>query len=666
MSHRRSISKKTKLYKNLLHNNNVFNFSKIKLTHEDLTLLNRGLGFIPTPTKINKTQLIKDINRLERRLQIFYFFGSDPDCEAGETNRDRMSFLKTLGRTSTWSPDYPNPFITTFTTSLYKKMLKIKRNSVPSNLSAGEKLALTKLKNDHSIVIKKCDKGGGIAIMDRSDYIAKINGMLSDTKVYQEVGVDNTVPKKKISDDLIKYAFRPRNQISAKQLNNIVKQKTKTPHFYGLPKVHKPNCPLRPIISQINGPAADINHIVDKYLEVAMRHIPEILQDTTDFLNKIKNITQISDKTILITADITSLYTNIPQKEGAAWVSEFYEETIKHWTAADKSQLPYLPPYRLRDMILHILSSATFTFNGKTYKQLFGTTMGASFSVRYANVYMCQWIRKFREQNRSEVFDNYHRFIDDIFATSNCDMEVVKNYCEELNKFHTSIHFEFEFNYTEAHFLDVTVCKKENSLQTKLYIKPTDRKKYLHFTSAHTKSNKTGIPKSQFIRYRRIISESTEFINKTEELEDRFRERGYPDTLLEKTKNEVSEMDRDTTLKYQTHFDKQAKFEKFLKGQPFLPFITTFFPAFENKKAQFKNIFENQYFNKMGALDPESKAPFESTTFRVFRNITPQLVYSKAKSLENILTRSRLEEVDEDRDIINILVALLEENITQD
>jgi len=45
------------------------------------------------------------------------------------------------------------------------------------------------------------------------------------------------------------------------------------PVFYGLPKVHKKDIPLRPICSQIAAPTCHINELVDHYLYIAEQHV---------------------------------------------------------------------------------------------------------------------------------------------------------------------------------------------------------------------------------------------------------------------------------------------------------------------------------------------------------------------------------------------------------
>lgn len=65
--------------------------------------------------------------------------------------------------------------------------------------------------------------------------------------------------------------------------------KTWFPQFYDLPKVHKANTPIRPIVSQINGPTYSLNKIVGRALAYAESQVPHLVNDTKTFLNKILN-----------------------------------------------------------------------------------------------------------------------------------------------------------------------------------------------------------------------------------------------------------------------------------------------------------------------------------------------------------------------------------------
>ena len=87
------------------------------------------------------------------------------------------------------------------------------------------------------------------------------------------------------------------------------------PEFYTLTKIHKVHPVGRPIISGCEGPTERISSFVDSLLQPIAKLQDSYLKDTTDFINFIEN-TIVPENIILVSMDVTSLYTNIPQEEG--------------------------------------------------------------------------------------------------------------------------------------------------------------------------------------------------------------------------------------------------------------------------------------------------------------------------------------------------------------
>ncbi|CAJ0966130.1 unnamed protein product [Ranitomeya imitator] len=85
-------------------------------------------------------------------------------------------------------------------------------------------------------------------------------------------------------------------------------------------------------------------------------------------------------------------------------------------------------------------------------------------------------------------------------------------------------------NSTEkVSFLDTLVFRDElGTLKTDLYTKPTDRNSLLHYHSLHPIATKKSIPRSQFKRLQRIVTDPNLLKTRTEEMYSKFRERGYP------------------------------------------------------------------------------------------------------------------------------------------
>ena len=96
------------------------------------------------------------------------------------------------------------------------------------------------------------------------------------------------------------------------------------PIFYTLTKIHKPKPVGRPIISGCDGPTERISSFVDTLLQPIAQKQQSFIKDTTDFISVIEK-TKIGKDTILVSMDVSSLYTNIPQAEGTEIVCKTYD-----------------------------------------------------------------------------------------------------------------------------------------------------------------------------------------------------------------------------------------------------------------------------------------------------------------------------------------------------
>ena len=74
--------------------------------------------------------------------------------------------------------------------------------------------------------------------------------------------------------------------------------------------------PRRPIVSSNGHPTERISQFVDFHIKLLVANPPSYIKDTTHFLNNLNNIGQLPDDVLLTTLDVSSLYTNIPHKDG--------------------------------------------------------------------------------------------------------------------------------------------------------------------------------------------------------------------------------------------------------------------------------------------------------------------------------------------------------------
>ena len=99
------------------------------------------------------------------------------------------------------------------------------------------------------------------------------------------------------------------------------------PVFYTLTKIHKPTLVGRPIIFGCDGLTERLSSFpsgVDKVLQPIAQIQESYLKDTTHFIRFIES-TRVPKNAFLVSMDVTSMYTNIPQEEGITIVCNAYE-----------------------------------------------------------------------------------------------------------------------------------------------------------------------------------------------------------------------------------------------------------------------------------------------------------------------------------------------------
>ena len=142
---------------------NVTNLSQRQLTNWEISLLSKGLNFVPTPNRIDKAKLKQELEGFGRKLRLTWHFRND----------ERIFDWNTKFRPkSTFNAKNKNVIRSTYLRSLEKKLLD---TDIPkdkfNNLSKEERDALYSLKNDNAIFIKGADNGSGTVVWDMEDYL---------------------------------------------------------------------------------------------------------------------------------------------------------------------------------------------------------------------------------------------------------------------------------------------------------------------------------------------------------------------------------------------------------------------------------------------------------------------------------------------------------------
>ena len=177
--------------------------------------------------------------------------------------------------------------------------------------------------------------------------------------------------------------------------------------FYTLAKIHKPGLTGRPIISGCDGPTERISSFLDHILQPIAKAQKSYLKDTSHFINFIEK-RKVPNNALLVSMDVTSLYTIIPQEEGINTVCKVYDAFYKNDTPIPTNSLR-----GLRKLIL--LQENSFQFNGRNYLQTHGTAMGTKVAVAFANTFMSAVETEIISKSKIKPLE-WKRYIDNVFS----------------------------------------------------------------------------------------------------------------------------------------------------------------------------------------------------------------------------------------------------------
>lgn len=122
------------------------------------------------------------------------------------------------------------------------------------------------------LIIRLADKGGGLVVLDRSDYYTEMSRILNDLDTYRPLPKDPTLVFKKILVELINKGFQS-GIFDKNERDYLVPLAPRIPILYYLPKIHKNAAqpPGRPIVSGIDSVTSRIGRYIDFHLQPLVR-----------------------------------------------------------------------------------------------------------------------------------------------------------------------------------------------------------------------------------------------------------------------------------------------------------------------------------------------------------------------------------------------------------
>ena len=253
----------------------VKNESKRILSFHEKKVLERGLNFVIAPKTLPVMSIASAVEKGLKPL------GCSPSVDIA-----RAKITQIL---SNWRPPTPN-------------------------LTEEEFKALKQLQQDKTITILKSDKGNATVVMDKNDYEEKMLMLLADNKTYERI--DSKInPLKSIEKELNKllWKFVKEEKITSPVYSMLKCIKGVTPKIYGLPKVHKVNLPLRPIVAFVGSPTYNLSKFLINVLSPLLKQT-YCVKNSAQFVNIVNDL-RCNNSHCCVSFDVVSLFTFIPTSD---------------------------------------------------------------------------------------------------------------------------------------------------------------------------------------------------------------------------------------------------------------------------------------------------------------------------------------------------------------
>ena len=162
-------------------------------------------------------------------------------------------------------------------------------------------------------------------------------------------------------------------------------------------------------MSTYDCPTVYIAKFLDIILSPLDQELPSFIKDTSQFLQIINDFdfpANSNHKPLLLTMDVTSLYTSIPH-DGALKAS-------KHFLHKRSNQS--MSTFTLLQLIELVLKMNTFHLNGRYFSQKQGVAMGTKMGPSFACIFMGYLQELFFAKHKHSTPKLYKRYIDDIIG----------------------------------------------------------------------------------------------------------------------------------------------------------------------------------------------------------------------------------------------------------
>ena len=285
--------------------------------------------------------------------------------------------------------------------------------------------------------------------------------------------------------------------------------------------------PIRPVVSFSGSPTYNLSKwLNNQFKQITNCNFQYTLTNNHDLVQKIGDI-DIPPQAILVSFDVTNLFTNVPTSE----VLDIVRDRLIDSNIPDNQVNDF---YTLFDICFQ---QNFFKFNDVTYRQKDGLAMGLPLAPLSADLFLDNLERNhILNNNRFRHFIKYYyRFVDDILCLWLGDREDLSEFLEYINNIHPKINFTLETEQdSKINFLDLTITRVDNKHSFSIYRKPTNTGLILDNLSFHPFSHKMAALNSYVYRALAIPMSVDSLASEIKGIKQIAHQYHFPETLVDK------------------------------------------------------------------------------------------------------------------------------------
>ena len=235
--------------------------------------------------------------------------------------------------------------------------------------------------------------------------------------------------------------------------------------------------------------------------------------------------------------DVVLLFTSVTFDKAAAVI---HTRLLSDDSLAERTGLS-VP--NIVELLLFVLNTTYFVYNGVYYRQIHGAAMGSPVSPIVCNLYL-----EDLEQRALSTALNppawWYRYVDD--THSKHKLAHVQQFTDHLNSLDTDIQWTHEIpsqvgsDEKALPFLDSLSCVQDDgSLRVKVYRKATHTDQYLNFTSCHPTEHKLSVIRTLYNRAISVVTHAEDQETELDHIDSALTNCGYPQWSIKQSRDRL-------------------------------------------------------------------------------------------------------------------------------